>query len=82
MTVMERMKAIEEAIKVATDLKEAVINLTDNVAELHQAVMQMSIQQKSENMSASIRAFIIVPSILVSVSSILWIFERINILVK
>lgn len=73
----ERLKTMEDAVKITADLKDAVRNLTDNVAKLHQAVINLS-HERNNSMPASVRISIMIPSFLVSVSCALWIYGQMS----
>lgn len=74
-TIVNRMKAMEDTAKISLDLKEAVKNLSDNVAALHQAVVKMA-AERNNSMPISVRVFIAVPSLLITVATLVWLHEH------
>lgn len=79
--LMRRMSALEDAAKLTSELKQTLRHLSDNVAALHQAVVQIS-AQRSEAMPRSVRWAIWVPSVLVSAVSGIWLLEHAARLIK
>jgi len=72
---MNRVKALEDSARLSTELKEAVRHLSENVAALHQAVVKMA-AQRNEAMPQSVRIAVIVPSLLVTAASCVWLLEH------
>lgn len=69
---MKRMKALEDSARLTTDLKETLRHLSDNVAALHQAVVEVS-TRRNEAMPWSVRWAIWTPSVLVTIASCVWL---------
>lgn len=72
---MKRVAAMEDTAKISLDLKEAVRHLAENVAILHQAVVKMA-TQRNEAMPGSVRVMILVPSVFVTLSTLVWLYEH------
>jgi hypothetical protein len=72
---MKRVGEMEDAAKITTDLKEAVRHLAENVAILHQAVVKMT-AQRNEAMPGSVRVMILIPSVFITLSTLVWLFEH------
>lgn len=79
--LMDRMRAMEEAAKTSSDLKDAVKHLAENVAILHQTVVRMAAEQK-EAVPKSVKVAVFIPSVLLSVASIVWMMERVVDMIK
>ena len=73
----KRLEMAEEATKITQDLKDAVRNLSDNVADLHQAVIRIS-HERNRSMPTGVRLSIYAPSILVTVATAMWIYGNIG----
>jgi hypothetical protein len=73
----KRLETAENTIKITLDLKDAVRNLSDNVANLHQTVVRIS-HERNQSMPAGVRLSIYAPSILVTIATAMWIYENIG----
>jgi hypothetical protein len=80
--MLGRMKAIEDVTtKAVSDLRGAVMDMVSDVSELHQTVVR-TIADKTAVMPTSVRVMIAIPSVLVSICSVIWLAEQIHAFMK